>query len=238
MGILIIFAVLYILPTPENSITNENWVGYNTPVIKYIGGQFNASLYLLARLGEYESGDILYTREGVEHRGYYVSAFESVLKYIKVYTPSDSTIFAWWDYGNMIIGYGEREVIATNPSKRLLIGVTNATTPFETDPEENIEDIGRALTATDPYDTITIMKKYDSDYLLIPRGLFGDEGKAKWIFYAAGISLDEMDNYWINGEIVGIGKDTILYKMLNQMEVENFKMVYSDAEAALYQVVP
>jgi hypothetical protein len=191
----------------------------------------------MARLGDYESGDIQYTRDGVTRRGYYVSALEQALEYIKTNTPPDSTILAWWDYGNMIIGYGEREAIAINPSEKLLIGVTNTSTPIETDPEERLEDIGKALTATDPNETLAIMKKYGAEFVLVPTGIFGDEGKAQWIFYAAGVPLEDMDDYWEDGRLVGQGLDTVLYKMLNKMEVPGFKLVFSDKDTRIYQAV-
>ncbi|MFQ6134705.1 MAG: hypothetical protein ACE5KU_02675, partial [Nitrososphaerales archaeon] len=154
LGALAVAAVVYLTPTPEEETGEEGWVEYEEPVMKHIGGKFNASLFLMARLGEYESGDILYTRDGVERRGYYVSAFEPALNYLKTYTPPNSTVLAWWDYGNMIIGYGEREAIAINPSKSLKISLTNPDADIETDPEEKLEDIAKALVATDPNDTL------------------------------------------------------------------------------------
>lgn len=238
LGVLIVAAAVSLMPRPEEKgADDDNWVGYSEPVKKYVGGKFNTTIVLMARLGEYESGDILYSRGGVEHKGYYVSAFNSAFNYIKANTPIDAVVLAWWDYGNMIIGYGEREAIATKPSKRLLIGVTNASENVETDPEERVQDIATALTTTDPKETADVMRRYGSEYVFVPVGTFGDEGKAKWIFYSSGLSLAEVESYWVDGKIIGKGVNTVLYKMLNEMNIQGFRLIYSDKDTRVYQLV-
>ena len=236
VGVVIIIALFLLIPAPSDEGTENGWVMYEGAVMKPIAGKYKATLSLLARFGEFESGDILYTRDGVEYRGYFYSGFSFALDYLKINSPENSTIFSWWDYGNMIIGYGEREALAINPSEMLLIGVTNSSSNIATDPDEILDDIGKALTTEDPAETISIMKKYNSEYLLIAAGPLGDEGKAKWIFYAGGIPLDNMDPYWIDGEIVGQGTQTVLYKMLNQEEVEGFKLIFFNQNTRVYQI--
>jgi len=230
-------AIILLYKPAEKVNEADTWIGYEPPINNYIGGKYNTTVILMARLGDYKSGDIVYYQNGSEHRGYYVSAFDGVMNYIKNNTPEDSTILCWWDYGNMVIGSGERKSIVVNPSRSLLISLSNDNSNIITDSEETIQDVANALTATDPKDTVNIMKKYGSEYVLVPTGIFGDEGKAKWIFYSSGISLGEMNNYWVDGKIVGNGVNTILYKMLNKMDVDNFKLVFSDKDANIYQVI-
>jgi len=240
LGAVIVTALLFLGPTSsDNEPVTSEWVQYDAPVINPIGGKYKVSLSLLGRYGEFESGDILYTKDNVSRRGYFFSGFSFALDYLKVNSPENSTILAWWDYGNMIVGYGERGAIAINPSEKLLIGVTgNSSDNIETDPDDVLDDIGRALTTQDPEETISILRKYNSEFLLIAAGPFGDEGKAKWIFYAGGVSLDEMDNYWFEGEIVGQGKDTILYKMINKEDISGFKLIFEDQNTRIYQISP
>ena len=237
---MIVAALLFLGPTSsDNEPVTSEWVQYDAPVINPIGGKYKVSLSILGRYGEFESGDILYTKDNVSRRGYFFSGFSFALDYLKVNSPENSTILAWWDYGNMIVGYGERGAIAINPSEKLLIGVTgNSSDNIETDPDDVLDDIGKALTNADSAETISILNKYNSKYLLVAAGPIGDEGKAKWIFYAGGISLDDMDNYWIDGEIVGQGRDTILYKMLNQEDIEGFKLIFSDLNTRVYRISP
>jgi len=239
VGIAIVAALLFLWPTSsDNKPIAGEWVPFDAPVIKPIGGKYQVSLSLLGRYGEFESGDLLYTKNDLPRRGYFFSGFSFALDYLKINSPEDSTILAWWDYGDMIVGYGEREAIAINPSEKLLIGVTNPSNDTETDPDDVLDDIGRALTTQDPEETLSILKKYNSEFLLIAAGPFGDEGKAKWIFYAGGISLDDMDNYWIEGNIVGQGRDTILYKMINKEDVSGFKLIFEDQNTRVYQIFP
>jgi len=241
--IIIIFAIIISIATwiifspPSDVVEEEGWVAYEEPIIMNIGGKYNSSLFLIARLGDYESGDIIYTKDGIEKRGYYVSAFKSALEYLRDFSSENSKVLSWWDYGNMIIGFAEREVIATNPSESILISVTNNTDPdIETDPDEIIFDIAKALHTDDPNVTISLMNKYGIEYVFVPTGIFGDEGKAKWIFFAAGVNLNEMDEYWIDGRIVEKGIDTILFKMLNSLEIEGFNLAYSDKDTRIYKL--
>ena len=238
VGVVIVIALFYFTPSTGSQSTVNEWVMYEAPVMKSIGGKYQATLSLMAQFGEFESGDILYTIDGVERRGYFYSGFASALDYLKKNSPEDSTIFAWWDYGNMIIGYGEREAVAINPSEKLLIGVTNSSTNIETDPDKVIDNIGKALTTGDSAETLSLLKKYDAEYLLVAAGPLGDEGKAKWIFFAGGVPLDDMNNYWIDGEIVGQGMHTILYKMLNKDDVDGFKLIFTDQNTRVYQISP
>ena len=217
---------------------NGDWIQFDSPLERTIGGKYGAILSLLGRFGEFESGDIIYTRDGVQHRGYYYSGFASALDYLKINSADNSKIFAWWDYGNMIIGYGERDVLAKNPSQRLLVSITNSSMNIETDSEELLDDIGWALTTEDSAETLSILKKYNSEYLFIAAGPLGDEGKAKWIFYAGGITLAEMDLYWLDGKIVRLGRNTILYKMLNEEPVDGFILIFSDQNTRVYWIAP
>ncbi|MFC1754707.1 hypothetical protein ACFL96_15140 [Thermoproteota archaeon] len=236
IGIVIIASAVVFLPPSTTQEDDIDWVPYQGPIIRTIGGKYDTSLSMLGLQNGFESGDIIYTRDGVQVKGYFYEGFKFALDYLKTNSPDDSIIFAWWDYGNMIIGYGEREALATNPSERLLEGITVTNATIETDPEEILADIGKAYTTKDPEETLRIMKKYDSEYILVPAGPLGDEGKAKWLFFAAGISFSDMDNYWVDGKLVKEGRNIVLYKMLNEEPVNGFKLIFSDQNTKIYQI--
>lgn len=238
IGIVIIAVVFFMFSSSPQEDDEVTWVPYQGPTIRTIGGKYNASLSMLGIQNGFESGDIHYIRDGVQIKGYFYEGFRFALDYLKENSPEDSIIFAWWDYGNMIIGYGEREALATKPSERLLSGITNTNSTIETDPEEIIADIAKAYTTKNPEETLYIMKKYGSEYIFVPAGPLGDEGKAKWLFFAAGISFSDMDNFWIDGKLVEEGKDTVLYKMLNEESVDGFKLIFSDQNTRIYQISP
>jgi hypothetical protein len=242
VGILVVIGVVAlvavgIMISPPASPPQEGWVGYNPSVTQFIGGKYNTTLILMAHLGNLDSGDILYTRDGVEHRGYFFSGFQPAMDFLKTDTPENSTIVSWWDYGNMIIGYSERNAIAINPSESLLQSVTNSSIAIETDPEEKLQDIAKILTATDPQEALTTMKKYNAEYIFVASGALGDEGKANWIFYAGGVPLDQMSDYWVEGQIGEKGMATMLYKMLNQQEIPGFHLDFADADSRIYRAI-
>ncbi|MCL4435161.1 MAG: hypothetical protein M1503_07800 [Thaumarchaeota archaeon] len=218
-----------------NVDTQPKWVAYSSPITSDIGGKYNATLILMARLGDYSSGDIEYTRNNVTVRGYYFSAFEPALRYFKNNTPENSTVLSWWDYGNMIIGYSERDAIATSPSPALLPSVTNKSANIKTDSETKLQDIAKALAATNPQETLSIMKKYNARYIYVASGQLGDEGKANWILTESGIPADKLSDYWSNGKFVNKGTDTVIYKMLNEQNIPGLEKVFSDANNKVYQ---
>ncbi len=237
--VVVAIIVAGILLTQNNASSTDNqpkWVAYNDPITRYVGGNYNASLILMAHLGQYDSGDIEYTRNNVTIRGYFFSAFEPALQNLKSSTPENSTVLAWWDYGNMIVGYSERNVIATNPSPALLKSVTNTSATVKTDPEQNLQDIAKALSATDPQVTISIMKKYNARYIYVAAGPLGDEGKANWILTESGIPSDQLGDYWSGGKLVNKATNTVIYKMLHEQDIPGLQPVFTDANNKVYQI--
>ncbi len=226
---------IFLSQNNNNTEPQQQWVGYSEPRTRYVGGNYNTTLFLMASLGEHESGDIEYTRNNVTIRGYFFSAFEPALHYFRSSTPENSTILSWWDYGNMIVGYSERNVIATNPSPNLLKSITNTSARVNTDSEEKLQDIAKALATTNPQETVSIMKKYNAKYIYVANGPLGDEGKANWIFTEAGIPTDKLSDYWSNGKLVNKATDTVIYKMIKEQQIAGLKLVFTDANNRVYQ---
>jgi asparagine N-glycosylation enzyme membrane subunit Stt3 len=220
----------------NNAAPQQQWVQYSDPRTRYVGGKYNTTLILMAHLGEYDSGDIKYTQNNVTVKGYFFSAFEPALQYFKNNTPENSTILSWWDYGNMIIGYSERNVIATSPSPNLLPSITNTSVNVKTDSEEKLQDIAKALATTNPQETLTIMKKYNATYIYVATGPLGDEGKANWILTESGIPADKLSDYWSDGKLVNKATDTVIYKILHEENIPGLSKTFSDANNRIYQI--
>jgi len=224
-------ATLYTQQQPRES----EWVTFPEPYTRLAYGPLNTTLTTWARFRDiYYNGDITYEKDGVKHKGWYNSAFEDGIAYIRR-LPKDAVILSWWDYGHMITGLSGRSVIVSNPSKEMLVSVTNASAALELDPHEKVSDVAKALTAKDSNLAKSIMEKYGSKYIFVASGVFGDEEKAKWILYAAGIDLNRVKEYWLDGRLVDLGRETLLYKMLNKMEVEGFNLIYSDENSRIYE---
>lgn len=211
-----------------------------------IGGKYNAKLIIEGNdTRGFEYGFIVYTVGGVEHRGFYNSYLKNALDWIKTNTPENSTFLCWWDHGHMICGYAERESIVKNPSKEALVSVADKykSTIKEFDPHEKILDVAYALTTTNENITKEIMEKYDAKYLLITTEDGG--GKAPWIFHFAGLNYT---NYYrptfdFEGGLVfrskdytELGKQTMIFKLLTNTNMQFFNIVYSDENVKIFKV--
>ena len=99
----------------------------------------------------------------------------------------------WWDYGHLIRGYGGRDSVVYNPSGEVFdrtrskgVGAkvrrTWDTGAYgELSSHEKIVDVGYALLASTPNETLRIMDKYNAGYLYVH---YTDFGKS-WAIYKA-----------------------------------------------------
>jgi dolichyl-diphosphooligosaccharide--protein glycosyltransferase len=79
------------------------------------------------------------------------------LAWVAASTPKDAKMFNWWDEGHWTTFLGERHVITDN---RNFDNNANA-------------DVGKFVTTDDINVALGLLKKYDSDYLLLGADLFG-----------------------------------------------------------------
>ena len=77
---------------------------------------------------------------------YFKVEFRTGLDWIKENTPENSTFLCWWDYGHMIKGYAERNVLVRNPSEEIKECVPDPSTIPEFDPHEKIYDVATVFT--------------------------------------------------------------------------------------------
>lgn len=202
-----------------------------------VGGKYNSKIVITEKAGKIVSSEIVYSKEGIEHRGYYDSNFKNALEWIRLNTPENATFLCWWDYGHMIVGYAEKEAIIKNPSEEALVSIANPELIKEFDPNEKLVEVAKALTATDVNFTKSIMKKCNANYILVTP-VDGD-GKAVWIFRFAGLnSTDYMasPSLIFNDEnYTELGKQTLIYKMLSNSNLEGFTLIYSDYYVKIFK---
>lgn len=202
-----------------------------------IGGKYNARIVITEKAGEIVGGNIVYTKEGIEHKGYYGFEFKNALEWTKANTPENATFLSWWDYGHMISGYAGREAIIKNPSQEALESVANPKDILEFDPHERLVEVAKALTATDVNFTKSIMSKYNANYIFIT--LADGDGKALWLFrYAELKSTDYMSpssSTFNSKDYTELGKQTLLYKLLSNSYLERFTLVYSDENVKIFK---
>jgi asparagine N-glycosylation enzyme membrane subunit Stt3 len=179
--------------------------------IEEIGGKYNVVIYYWKN----NRTTIEYIDEAGKHSGLFLTTMRNALEWIKTNSPKDSVFLCWWDYGHMIKGYAERNVVIRNPSREILKSVTHPSKIKEFDPHERIVDVATAFSTTDPNEALRIMQRYGVSYVLVYEE---DLYKAHWIFWTAGLNTTEyFYRYWPEKGYYTFSdkaKDTIIARLL------------------------
>jgi hypothetical protein len=214
-----------------------------TPTVneEYLGGKYEAKVLIKGTHLDFDAGEITYTKEGEEHKGFYISYLNPALNlFVKdeEKIPEDAVFLNWWDYGHMIVGYGERESVLKNPSEEALDSVIDPEGIVEFDPHDRLVDVARALTAIDVDTTKSIMDRYGAKYLLITTEDGGS--KASWIFQYSGLNSTEYVgatsmtfNY---KDYTDLGKETTIYRLLSESIVDDLTRIYSDDYVKIFEM--
>lgn len=193
--------------------------------VQFIGGKYDASVKIIE--GRYIQ--LNYTKEGVSYSSFLSAKFINSLKWVKANTPNDALFLAWWDYGHMLRGFAEREVIAYAPSNEILWSVSNMSLVSGSFPHKIILDVAVALATTNSSETVDIMKKYGANYIFITKD---EQFKSQIIFKIIG--KNSSDYITESYEFTDLGKQTMLYKLLNDMT--DFRLVYQDKNVKIYSI--
>jgi len=217
---------------------------------EHLGGKYDAKLIITGNdTRGFEFGDITYTKDGVEHTGYYNSFLKNALDWIKNHTSENAVFLNSWGYGHVIVGYAERESVIKNPSKEALVSVAE---PYrseikEFDPHKMIVDVAEALTSTNESLANAVMSKYDANYLLIT-SVDGSDG-GYWMFYFAGLDSTQYFSFspspstsagermltFKDYNYTELGKQTMIYRLLSNSDLQVFTQVYSDENVKIFK---
>jgi dolichyl-diphosphooligosaccharide--protein glycosyltransferase len=183
-----------------------------------------------------------------------MSDWLDTLNYLRVDTPDNSVVMAWWDYGYWITAIGNKTTLADN-------GTINST---------KIGDLGRAFMSTET-DAMDFMKTHDVDYVVVFTSFgtegqstdlydagYGDEGKWRWMAKIGGLNdtiygtynlgkdwTDTNENGQVDdGELVPntMGNSTVIYKLMHyasetlvsgttDINLEHFELVYRSQDS-------
>jgi len=220
---------------------------------EYIGGKYNASIRYEEIYVEEESNSswvplyrMSYTKDGRNLIGSYFRTMQTALDWIKTYTGENCTILCWWDYGTVIVGYSERNVIATFASlslKDTLPHYRNKSEDYINEEvemrggwssEEAIKDIATVLTSTNISSTEIkeIFHKYNVSYVLTN---CYDRVIAYYFLNASGKNPDEY-LYWDFNDSVykpnNKANETLLFQMWKDQvsiaNIDGLSLVYND----------
>lgn len=180
---------------------------------------------------------LAYTSQLIKKKTYvgyrWDKSYIPALDWIKNNTPKDAKFLCWWDYGGMIMGYTERNVVAYAASKKLKEvvagwdeeGWEKKKLPLS---NEIITDVSTALITNDSARTKEIMEKYTAEYVFVTRWDV-EEG----IFGAINIGA-------YGTEKVHVGSDeyykTISVRMWSEDSIQGFEKVYSGDTVKIYKI--
>jgi len=200
--------------------------------VETVGGKFNVTISFWEDHAQMEYTD----EDGKHSETYFMVEMRDGLDWIKANTPENAMFLCWWDYGHMIKGYAERNVIARNPSEEILESIQCAredpTCVKEFDPHEKILDVAAALATSNSAETLQIMEKYDATYIVV---CVDDLIKASWIYRIAG--LEETDYLVFEDSETRFseaGKQTMIARLLENRDVD-FTLIYEDEEIKVYK---
>ena len=218
--------------TPEN-IQKPDLQKINE-TIEYIGGKYSLELVITEVTANGRTGimkKIRYVKDGkvIEPNQILPDNMRPGLDWLKANTPEDSIVMSWWDYGNAIRAYSEREPVIDAPSKALLSTTVSkhlgkSIEEIECDaclPHNVVEDVARLLISEDAIEAKMLMEKYGARYLYVH---IEDEGKSMAFYIARSLEPKPIEG-------------TILFRALDGQEIDGFERVYSDGVSRIYELV-
>jgi asparagine N-glycosylation enzyme membrane subunit Stt3 len=177
-----------------------------------------------------------YSSDGRTYTASLFPGYSDSMEWMSRNLPQDAVITAWWDYGHMIRGLGEREAVGFNPSEESLHTVAMVAAGGEFDTESlgelsdhgDIEMVAMALTTTDPSEMIAIMQAYHSDYIMVSR----NDRTISWIIYdISAVEAEQLDEYTF------VNDNSMMYRMLAHDDIRDMDMLYSDSAVVIYRIV-
>lgn len=200
-----------------------------------LGGSYNAIFNVSGTTEQgFDAGDLIYTKDGIQHIGYYSTYLNGSMAWIKDNTPSNAVFFNWWDYGHAIVALAGRDSVNKNPSQEALKSVVGSVS--ELDPNSKITDAATAFTATNETFMKETMEKYGATYLFVT---FEDVAyKSPWIFNLAGLNFTEYVNVPQKSpmDYSSLGQQTMLYRLYINSNLSQFTQIYSDENVKIYKV--
>jgi hypothetical protein len=150
--------------------------------------------------------------------------------------PFNSSVIAWWDYGNELKDIANVKPIIINPSSILLeYSVIRKNAIKNVEPQDKVKDIGKFFSTTNESEAVCIAKKYNAKYVYVSNL---DLNKFYWIKFAAdGVgesylraTLNEISSTernfsapgGIEGQVKFINNEWLTYLKIKSMAIEGW----------------
>lgn len=115
----------------------------------------------------------------------YGNAYDEAFQWIKNNTPENAVFLSWWDYGDLIRVFAQREALISDPCSRPKCLETlsdDEKDVFRYEDDEKFSDVVKFFTS-DEDEAYKIAKKYGADYVFVT---YEDFPKSRAIDYLAG----------------------------------------------------
>jgi asparagine N-glycosylation enzyme membrane subunit Stt3 len=171
-------------------------------------------------------------------------------------TPSDATIFSWWDYGRAIEEFGERRAVVAYPSKDIMQSVGASQNPiyftemqlFGTyESSLKIHDVAKAFLLPEDQ-ALTIMRNYGATYVMVflgenDSGAFDDLQKFVSIARIAGYNASDyvqgnFDAPSSTYKLTSKADQVTILRLLfdNRFPPQHFTKLYENSVAKIYRI--
>ena len=197
--------------------------------IENVGGKYEATISYYDDNAQIEYRD----EEGIHSDMYFMVESRDALDWIKANTPEGSMFLCWWDYGHMIKGFTERNVVIRNPSEEILDTIKDPTGLTEFDSHEQILDVAMALTTDNFAEMTQIIEKYEVTHIFVPSR---DVLIAPVLYRVAELDwTDYLEPHDSGFQFTDAGMETMISKLLENRELP-FSLIYEDSEIKVYEV--
>ncbi|MGA1866143.1 MAG: hypothetical protein ACMUFK_01605 [Thermoplasmatota archaeon] len=236
----LLVVLLIIVALGQSSYSEDYYESNEMFASEDVGGPFNATIELWEHRdkdGTYDYYRISYQVDEREYREWFELELRPALNWLVENGEGNSTVLAWWDYGHAIRGYTGMDVIIDYPHKSMKHTVADPSSVTEwTESMDDIENVAKALVATDPNETTGIMEDLGARYIFTTQR----DGSIMYaMLQSAGLDTDDYNIYDPWGFYKGpteLGRRTIVNKMWRGEDIEGLELVYADLEVRIYQL--
>ena len=165
------------------------------------------------------------------------------LDWIKENTPPESKFLSWWDHGGLIKSYTQRRVVVASPSKNILsfvasfgnVGEWNEKVSDPLTSDKTIKDVALALSNKE--NTREIMKQYGADYILIKKSDKNLIGVISSIAEEKEYNTPQYNLCFVDEKAcIGLLEESFIKLAIEQVNVEDFELVYTDESVVIYRL--
>ena len=156
-------------------------------------------------------------------------AYKAAFQWIRNATPENAVFLSWWDYGDLIRIFAQRDALISDPCPRCFDTLSeDEKDVFRYEDAERFDDVVKFFTSSED-DAYKIAEKYDADYVFVT---YEDFSKSWAIEYLAGKSrVIKVFNVPRSGD-----KDTDLENLANTFAQYRVSAYYVKTDPEKYVV--